>query len=93
MQKTFTVDCFTHKVKKNRGEKQQFFKEKSHHAIVSHNKWHIVHKMLENRRMSIHTANTTKPMRIKSGKLKGYIILEPRLSSEIICEIARKTKA
>ena len=92
MQKTFTVDCFSHKSKKNRGEKQQFFKENTHPAIISQDKWNIVEKMLKNRRTSIYTQNNNKPIRIKSGKLKGYIILQPKLNNEIIREIARKPK-
>jgi len=83
MQKTFTVDCFTHKRVKNTGQRAQFFRAGTHPAIIPPEEWQLVQEQLKIRR----TASTDKKTpieqkfyltRIKGGKLKGFVIIDPK---------------
>ena len=47
MQKTYTVDCLTHKTKKNEGEVEQYFIPDHHPAIVEREIWDKAQVRLE----------------------------------------------
>mgnify|MGYP001243002175 FL=1 len=47
MQKTYTVDCLTHKTKKNEGEVEQYFIPDHHPAIVEREVWDKAQVRLE----------------------------------------------
>lgn len=47
MQKTFTVDCFSHKSRKNNGEKTQYILEHGIPSIISDKKWELTQKLLK----------------------------------------------
>ena len=47
MQKTFTDSYLTHKVKKNNGEREQFFIADHHDPIVSHEVWNKAKELLD----------------------------------------------
>ena len=49
LQKHFTTDFLTHKVKKNEGELSQYYIENSHPAIISKEQWDLVQIELERR--------------------------------------------
>lgn len=82
MQKTYTVDCFSHKSKINRGEVTQYYLKNSHIPIISPEQWKRAQQKGSN-----HTRiKTSKPValkqkvhisRIKSGLMKGIIIINP----------------
>lgn len=49
LQKTYTVDFLSHKVKKNNGEVQQYYVENSHEAIIDQREWDMVQLELARR--------------------------------------------
>lgn len=83
MQKTFTVDCFSHKSVRNRGQKPQYRLTNNHPAIIPRDDWMRVQTMLQQPRRK--GAAQQKPIeekfrvtRIKNGRLKGYVVLDTR---------------
>lgn len=87
MQKTYTVDCFSHKAVKNRGERPQYRLRNNHPAIVSHKDWDTVQEMLKHPRYKSGN-EAVKPIpdkfrisRVKAGRLKGFLILDPQWRS------------
>lgn len=83
MQKTFTVDCFSHKSVRNRGQKPQYRLTNNHPAIILRDDWMRVQTMLQQPRRK--GAAQQKPIeekfrvtRIKNGRLKGYVVLDTR---------------
>lgn len=83
MQKTYTVDCFSHKSVKNRGQKPQYRLMNNHPAIIPREDWLRVQDLLkEPRRKSaakqIPIEEKFRVSRIKNGRLKGYVVLDTR---------------
>lgn len=83
MQKTYTVDCFSHKSVRNRGQKPQYRLTNNHPAIVSREDWMQVQTLLQQPRRRSNAKQ--KPIeekfrvtRIKNGRLKGYVVLDTR---------------
>lgn len=83
MQKTYTVDCFSHKSVRNRGQKPQYRLTNNHPAIIPRDDWMRVQTMLQQPRRK--GAAQQKPIeekfrvtRIKNGRLKGYVVLDTR---------------
>lgn len=92
MQKTFTVDCFSHKSRKNNGEKTQYILEHGIPSIISDKKWELTQKLLKHpNRKSKPTNVISMPRlyikRIKSGKLRNYIVLDPSWKTNDIKEV------
>lgn len=86
MQKTYTVDCFSHKSVRNRGQKPQYRLTNNHPAIIPRDDWMRVQEMLQQPRRK--SSVTQKPIeekfrvtRIKNGRLKGFIVLDTRWRS------------
>ena len=50
LQKTFTTDYLSHKRKDNHGEKQKYYVENAHEAIISREQWNRVQKIIEEKR-------------------------------------------
>lgn len=83
MQKTYTVDCFSHKSVRNRGQKPQYRLTNNHPAIIPRDDWMRVQAMLQQPRRK--GAAQQKPIeekfrvtRVKNGRLKGYVVLDTR---------------
>lgn len=83
MQKTYTVDCFSHKSVRNRGQKPQYRLTNNHPAIIPRDDWMRVQAMLQQPRRR--GSAPQKPIeekfrvtRIKNGRLKGYVVLDTR---------------
>lgn len=83
MQKTYTVDCFSHKSVKNRGQRPQYRLTNNHPAIIPRSDWMEVQELLKLPRRK--SAAQQKPIeekfrvtRIKNGRLKGYVVLDTR---------------
>lgn len=75
MQKTFTDSYLTHKVKKNNGERQQFFIADHHDAIVSREVWDKAKAILE--KMNYKNWKRQSQQRLiplAVGLLAGYIV-------------------
>ncbi|MBQ6678493.1 MAG: recombinase family protein [Lachnospiraceae bacterium] len=83
MQKTFTVDPFEHKKRINRGERPQYRLRDDHEAIIPRWKWDAVQEMLLQPRrrkkggQPEHLEEKFRVSRVKSGRLKGFIMLDP----------------
>ncbi|MFW8618792.1 recombinase family protein [Enterococcus innesii] len=97
MQKTFTVDCFTHKKKVNRGEKPKYLLRNGLPAIVSEDEWNLVQELLLNPRKGFKkkaVKNIEKPRifvsTIKSGVFKGFIVIDAKWSKEDVAEVLSK---
>ena len=88
MQKTFTVDCFSHKSKKNNGERPMYLLKKGIPAIISDDEWEITKKLLKNPRKGFgkESNNIQKPdyfvSTIKSGIFKNFIVIDPQWSKQ-----------
>ncbi|MFW8052710.1 recombinase family protein [Vagococcus fluvialis] len=82
MQKTYTVDCFSHRTKKNTGEKPKYLLKNGIPKIISKSDWQETQRLLKNPRKGIQQKvdKIEKPkkyvMRIKTGIFKGFIILD-----------------
>lgn len=53
MQKTYTVDCFSHRTKKNKGEKPKYLLKNGIPKIISKSDWQETQRLLKNRRKGI----------------------------------------
>jgi Recombinase. len=70
--KTFTLDFLTHKSVRNRGERNQYYKQDHHEAIVTREQWNAAQKILRSQRYQY--SGTYIPMTvIEDGILQGYI--------------------
>lgn len=97
MQKTFTVDCFTHKKKVNHGEKPQYLLRNGLPAIVSEEDWDLVQELLLNPKKGFKkktVKNIEKPKTfvstIKSGLFKGFIVIDAKWSKEEVAKVLSK---
>lgn len=97
MQKTYTVDCFSHKTRINRGEKPRYKMENGIPAIVSENDWELVQELLLNPRKGFKkkvVKNIEKPNNfistIKSGVFKGFIVIDTKWTKEEVAEVLSK---
>jgi len=83
MQKSFTLDCFSHKTVKNRGERPQYRLKNNHPAIIRRDAWEKAQEMLLHPRRkgngkSIPIIEKFRVSHVKNGRLKGFIVLDPR---------------
>ena len=83
MQKTFTVDCFTHRAIKNTGQKPQYRLRNHHPPIISRKDWETVQALLHTPRQHVKYAQPPPAeafyvQRIKSGNLKGFVVIDSK---------------
>jgi len=93
MQKTFTDSYLTHKVKKNNGEKQQFFIEDHHDAIVSHEAWNRAQELLN--KMYYRNWKQQPQQRLiplAKGLLIGYIPIDSSWKDISVARLNNATK-
>ena len=94
MQKTFTVDCFSHKRMKNTGQRPQYLLKGGIPAIIPKNIWLVVQTLLKERRSS--KSLTEKPnvgvfiSRVKTDALRGYVYINPNWSKNQIDFVLKK---
>lgn len=78
MQKTYTPNCLTHKVVKNRGQERQYMARDHHPAIVSRAQWQSVQDELSSGKRRRRSKAKGPPVPsvtlqwVKRGKLKGF---------------------
>ena len=92
MQKTFTDSYLTHKVKKNNGERQQFFIADHHDAIVSHEVWNRAKELLD--KMYYKNWKRQAQQRLiplAAGILMGYIPIDPKWKEVSIARLENAT--
>lgn len=75
--KTYTPDCLKHRSKKNRGQRPQSRYLNHHEAIISRDDFNAVQQMLDNAKYG-NRSILPKLRVIDSGKLKGFVIINPR---------------
>ena len=79
MQKTYTVDCLTHKIKKNEGELEQYFISDHHPAIIDRETWDKAQVRLKQiagkRRWKKPKQQRLIPLR--KGILLGFVPINP----------------
>ncbi|MBO0487175.1 recombinase family protein [Vagococcus fluvialis] len=97
MQKTYTVDCFSHKKRKNNGERPKYVLKNGIPAIVSEEDWETVQKLLLNPKKGIEKKiinDIKKPKQlfktIKSGLFKGFFVIDTKWSEEQVSEVLIK---
>lgn len=79
MQKTYTVDCLTHKTKKNEGEVEQYFIPDHHPAIVEREVWDKAQVRLEQiagKRRRIRPKQQ-RLIPLRKGVLLGFVPIRP----------------
>lgn len=75
--KTYTPNYLTHLAKKNRGQRPQSRYFNHHEAIISRDDFNAVQQMLDNAKYG--NRSILPELRvIDSGKLKGFVIINPR---------------
>ena len=94
MQKTFTVDCFTHKKMRNTGQRPQYLLKGGIPAIIPRDRWLAIQRLLKERRFSKKT--TEKPdidifiRRVKTGALRGFVYINPSWSKKEVTKVLEK---
>lgn len=95
MQKTFTVDCFSHKSKKNRGEVAQYYLANTHIPIIPREQWEQAQHQVSHR-LGVKVARDMTLeqkfhiTRIKAGILKGFVVIDPKWNSWEVGEFLKK---
>lgn len=96
MQKSFTIDCFSHKRIKNTGQRTKFFRAGTHPAIISQDDWDLVQELLLNRQKSPTSDKKQRLeqkltlIRIKGGKLRGFVLLDPKWKKKELEKVFEK---
>lgn len=97
MQKTYTVDCFTHKAVKNTGQVPQYRLRDHHPAIVPRDDWLLVQEQLKHRRHSSQKKEVPIEKkfyvhRVKGGLLRGFAIINPKWDNREVALFLQKIK-
>lgn len=74
-QKTMTLDVFTHKSVKNRGDKKQYFIEGHHEAIIDKDDWLLVQKLISERHYCKNRCRRRPRIMVK-GCLAGFALID-----------------
>jgi len=74
-QKTMTLDVFTHKAVKNRGQKKQYFIEGHHEAIIDKEDWLLVQKLISER-YYCRNRRRRRPKIMVKGCLSGFTLID-----------------
>lgn len=81
MQKSYTVNCFSHQVRKNKGQLAQYYKEDNHDPIIPPSVWNEVQSQLLLRRYCRPKKSACKKESViklvKKGRFAGFEILNP----------------
>lgn len=94
MQKTFTVDCFTHKKMRNTGQRPQYLLRGGMPAIISKNRWMALQSLLKERRLSKKILK--KPdigvfiRKVKTRDLQEFIYINPNWSRKEVTQVLEK---
>ncbi len=96
MQKTYTPDCLTHKVEKNRGQMRQYKMRDHHPAIVSRADWEKAQGIIDSggirkRKINI-AAKPAKVTIIKKGVLRGYFLFDPTWRKQDIPDVIERMR-
>ena len=85
-QKTMTLDVFTHKAVKNRGQKKQYFIEGHHEAIIDKEDWLLVQKLISER-YYCRNRRRRRPKIMVKGCLSGFTLIDLEWDDDDIASI------
>ena len=74
-QKSVTLDVFSHKSVKNKGQWQQYFIEGHHEAIVDKQDWLLVQKLIQ-QRYYCKNRRRRRPKIVVKGCLSGFTLID-----------------
>lgn len=74
-QKTMTLDVFSHKAVKNKGQKKQYFIEGHHEAIIDKKDWQLVQKLIQER-FYCKNRRRKRPKIMVKGCLSGFTLID-----------------
>ena len=89
--KTVTPNYKTHKVKKNEGEKPQYYVNEHHEPIVPQLAYDVTLKILKNRRSSFDGIPCLKA--IPEGILKGFVIVNKAVQGYTLTDYAEASRS
>ena len=90
-QKTMTLDVFTHKTVKNRGQKKQYFIEGHHEAIIDKDDWLLVQQLIKERHYC-RNRRRKRPRIVVKGCLSGFTLIDLAWDDDDIAYIFAKPK-
>ena len=85
-QKTMTLDVFTHKSIKNKGQKKQYFIEGHHEAIIDKDDWLLVQKLIQERHYC-RNRRRRRPRIVIKGCLTGFTLIDLTWDDDDIASI------
>jgi len=90
-QKTITLDVFSHKAIKNRGDKKQYFIEGHHEAIIDKDDWLLVQRLIGERYYCKNRRNK-RPRIVVKGCLAGFTLIDLGWDEDDLASIFHTTK-
>lgn len=90
-QKTMTLDVFTHKTVKNKGQKKQYFIEGHHEAIIDKDDWLLVQQLIKERHYC-RNRRRKRPRIVVKGCLSGFTLIDLAWDDDDIAYIFAKPK-
>lgn len=85
-QKTMTLDVFTHKSVKNKGQKKQYFIEGHHDGIVDKDDWLLVQELIQKRHYC-RNRRRRRPRIVIKGCLTGFTLIDLNWDDDDIASI------
>mgnify|MGYP000843913933 FL=1 len=94
MQKTFTIDCFSHKKMRNTGQRPQYLLKGGIPAIIPKDMWLAVQGLFKERRFSKKQVGKLNVgvfiSRVKTGALRGFVYINPNWNKKEITQVLQK---
>jgi len=91
-QKSMTLDVFSHKSVKNKGQWQQYFIEGHHEAIIDKQDWLLVQKLIQ-QRYYCKNRRRRRPKIVVKGCLSGFTLIDLEWDDDDIASIFNTTDA
>lgn len=85
-QKTMTMDVFSHKAVKNKGQKKQYFIEGHHEAIIDKDDWLLVQKLIRERYYCKNRRHRNPKLVVK-GCLTGFLLIDQAWDDDDIASL------
>ena len=85
-QKSVTLDVFSHKTVKNRGQWKQYFIEGHHEAIIDKDDWQLVQKLIRERYYRKNRRRKRPKIMVK-GCLAGFTLVDQEWDDDDIAAI------
>ena len=83
--KTWTPNYKTHKARKNRGDRNQYYDPHHHAPIINRDDFHAVQKMLANAKYGVRSFMPELNV-ICGGELDGFVTINPRWAAFSACD-------